>query len=464
MLFDKLKHLKMIVKKPPSEVIVILLALLVVPIFVFGNKYAQISLPAKNIGIDNTIQLDKDIFLPPPTILDKLSEKDDELAKVPVSIGSKDIIYYENRYVVLPHGDQIKCEKDGDLWDKKEGVCKSVTRKKISDKELVLGLKLLNTKTGEVEIITAHAKIDVNGVKIEAPDGYQIEIVERPNGIRWNYWNTLYRVITPEDTVVIKNNYPRETIATVSSVVKGRVVKTTKKVVQGFLYVPHSEFFEKEENKKILVEAGREHIKNIVSQAFSDLRDRGVQSRAFVGGLVADTDVFLFRFLERIPLLEQGDFTEFQLDPQKTAERVLIILGANGDNAWRYTCNRSDACGWVQFTPGTYNSLRTKFYASAALEEDFKEGAGDQINSMMAAILLYDYNLSDLIDKYGKKVVEDPRLEEYLAAAYNGKPVWVWNSLNATLGKTVDDWTKYLKKETIGFIYKLRYLIENDLP
>src|SRR3989338_5967843 len=254
MSFDKLRRLKM--KEPPPALISLILLVGVVFAFAFQNMNAPIS-------IDSTSALARDIFLPPPNILDKLAEKDDELARVPVSIGSKEIVYYENRYTILSYKTQTECDKRKGLWDEKDQVCKAVARKRSTDKEKVLGLKLLNTETGGVAVIAVQTRITADGVSIVAPDGYQIEIVERPNGIRWNWWNTLYRVITPEDTVVIKNNYPRETIATVSSVVKGRVVKTTKKVVQGFLYVPHSEFFEKEENKKILVEAGRDHIKNI---------------------------------------------------------------------------------------------------------------------------------------------------------------------------------------------------------
>lgn len=465
--FNKLGRFKMKIKKPPGELI-FLFAILVVPVFVLGSKYAQISgaLPSRSIDVNaDPVGAGPDIYLPPPNILDKLAEKDDELAMATLSIGKKEIVYYENRYIIIPNKTQTECEKTKNLWDEKSNVCKVVSRKRSTDKERVLGLKLLNTKTREVEIISVQTKITINGVSIVAPDGYQIEIVERPNGIRWNWWNTLYRVVSPDNFVVIKNLWPREEKVMTTKIVKGKPKKETREVVKGFLYVPHSEFFERDENKSVLVEAGRDYLKNVVAQAFDILKERGVD---------IDTEVLLPRFFERLPLLEQGDFTEFQLDPQKTVERVLIILGANRENAWKHTCNRSDACGWIQFTPRTYSNIRTSNPA-AKLIVDFREGAGNHLNSMMSAMLLHKTNLAPLVKKLGDKILNDPDLEKYLAASYNGAPKWVSNSLSATISKGFIGWVAALsptrkdskgglRKETRDFMTKLDYLIEKDLP
>ena len=434
-----------------NDSLLLFLVILTVSVFLLGSRHVRISdaPPSKNTEADVNfladINQDTDSNPHQWTILDKLFEKDDELAKVPVSIGSREVSYYENR---------VSFMKDG---------AESVTKKRLSDKEKVVGLKLLNVKTGDVQIIKVSTKITPNGVNIVSPDGYRIEIAERPNGIKWNWWNTLYRVAAPEDTVVIKNNFPREEMITTTRIVNGKPKKETRKVVRGFLYVPHSNYFEQEEQRNVLVKAGSDYEKNIVAKAFSILRERGVRSKAFPDKLVVDVKALSSRFFERLPLLEQGDLTEFILEPRKTVERALMILGTNRENSWRYTCNWADACGWVQFTPNTYSYIR-RSYPTVQLMTDFKEGAGDHVNSMMAAILLHDSNLFSLIRRYGENIVNDPRLEEYLAASYNGSPRWVWDSLDATLGKTADDWTKRLKTETHGFMFKLRYLIENELP
>ena len=436
-----------------------------------SSAYAEVLevLPSRNIKVKMdflpNVNQNIDISSLRWSILDKLAEKDNELAKVPVLIGHKEVVYYENRYTLLPHKTQIECDKRKGLWSEKDQVCKSIVRKRASDKEMTLGLKLLNTETKEVEVIAIQTKINIDGVSVVAPNGYRIEIVERPNGIRWNWWNTLYRVISPENTVVIKNNYPRETTEVVSRVVKGKVKKETRKVIKGFLYVLHSEYFEQEENRNILVQAGREYLKGIVLEAFNTLRERGI---------AVDAEILLPRFFERLPLLEQGDFTEFQLDPQKTVDRVLIILGANRENAWKYTCNGVSACGWVQFTPLTYKNVRIGNPA-AKLTVDFREGAGNHLNSMMAAILLHKINLTPLVKKFGEKILNDPRLEEYLAASYNGAPKWAHNSLSATISKGLPDWAYALsptrkdsrgglRNETRDFMFKLRYLVEHNLP
>lgn len=438
------------IKKISTKPTLLFVTVFVISVFLWsGCVLISNALPVKKIevGVNSLPDVEQkaDTSAYQWNILDKLSEKDDELAKVQVSIGSKEINYYENRRSFLKTGEE------------------SMTRKKLSDKERVIGLKLLNIKTGKVEIIRVSTKVTSDGVAIVSPDGYHIEISERLNGIKWNLWNTSYRVLAPEDTVVIKNNFPREETVKATKVINGKSRKESKKVVRGFLYVPHSEYFEEKELNKILVKVGSDYDKKIVADAFLLLRERRVMSKAFPGKLIADLKVISQKFFERLPLLEQGDLTEFMLEPQMTVERTLTILGANRENSWIHTCNRADACGWIQFTPGTYSYMR-KSYPLAQLTPDFEEGAGNHINSMMAAILLYDSNLAGLVRKYGENIANDPRLEEYLAASYNGSPRWVWKSLDATLGNTFYDWTKHLRTETHGFMFKLRYLTENKLP
>lgn len=479
MFFNKPEYFKMKIKKTHTMVVFLFI------IFVFlilkngysqTNKINYASLSYADIHIGGTEPLTWNI-------LEKLIEKDDELAKTSVSVGKKEIIYYENRYTILPYSTLLECQKKKGLWNEKNSICKTVKLKRRSDKEAVLGLKLLNTDTGEISVIKVNTKINTSGVSVVAPDGYQIEIVERPNGIKWNFWNTEYRVISPTNTIVIKNNFPREVIEAVSSIVKGKVIKRSKKVAKGLLYFNYSDFFEQsgqgEIQGEILVKAGKSRAKNVVAKAFDTLRERGVKSRSFPDRLVADVEALSPKFFERLPLLEQGDFTEFRLSPNKTVRRTLMILGANGEDAWKYTCNSSDACGWVQFTPKTYSSIR-KLNPEAFLEKDFKAGAGDHVNSIMATILLADYNLSGLLKRGNKivtdKVLADPVLtEEFIDSSHNGNPKWAHNSLTAAISRGLSDWAIALsptrkdslgglRKETRDFMTKLRYLVANDLP
>ncbi len=456
------------------RIVFLLFAVIAVSVFVLEKPlYAQIS----GIFSSNNIDIDTVSATPLPNVLDKIAEKDDELAGVPLSIGTKEITYYENRYTILSNVALADCEKKKNLWDEENSVCKVVSRKRSTDKERTIGLKLLNTETGEVTVIAIQTKITPDGVNVAAPDGYQIETVEQFNGIKWNLWNTEYNVVSPEHTVVIKNLWPREETVSVTRIVKGKPKKETKKIVVGFPYVPYSRFFEQPENKEIFVALGEEYLKTVVAQAFDTLEERGIH---------IDREVLLPRFFERLPLLEQGDFTEFQRNPQRTVNRVLTILGANRENAWKYTCNGVSACGWVQFTDiktrdksgrlfdGTYTTVRKRF-PSAKLMVDFREGAGDHRNSIMSAILLHKINLAPLIQKFGDKILVDPEREKYLAAEYNGAPKWVHNSLSATISKAFAGWITALsptredskgglRRETRDFMTKLDYLITNDLP
>jgi hypothetical protein len=202
----------------------------------------------------------------------------------------------------------------------------------------------------------------------------------------------------------------------------------------------------------------------MVSQALSELRTAGVKSRALSSSLVSDVFGSHAHFFEHIPLLEQTDLTEFQIDPANTIERALVIIGANGSGAFNATCNSSAACGWLQFTPGTYAAI-VKNYPAAKLIKDFKTGAADHLNSMKAAILLYDENLKGLISARGVQIVNDPKLEEYLASGYNGAPRWVHKTLQAAVVSGIQDWinaltpkTGGLKSETIGYLVKLRWI------
>src|SRR3989344_5061175 len=116
------------IKKPLSGIMLLLFITLVAPVFVLNKPiYAEILeiFPSKNINVDTDTAV-----VPLPSILDKIHEKDDELAKVPVSIGRKEVVYYENRYTLLAYKTQAECDKRNGLWNEKDHVCKSVVQKR----------------------------------------------------------------------------------------------------------------------------------------------------------------------------------------------------------------------------------------------------------------------------------------------------------------------------------------------
>ena len=388
------------------------------------------------------------------SLLDKILEPDPTLENIQLKVGESDISYYEEKFVRDDQGN-IKINSHG--IPRRERVL-------VKDPEREIALKLLNIKTGVTEIV----KITKKGSELIAPMGYDIEVVERLSGITWNAHNTYYKVNQPADSVVIKNAWPsingyKSETSTV--VVKGKKKKVTKKVpiVENKIYVPYSQGL----NKPEITQKGHEDLNNIVTRAKETLRGNKVMSRAFPDRLVADVlpDEYYFRRA----IMERTDLGEMILDGTETIDMFYVILATNGPGAFS-SCNLSKACGMMQFTDrrtikglGTYTTVVRKF-PTAGLIKDFKIGSTDQVNSVMAAILLDDLNLQSLVNTYGDKIYNDPRLEEYLASSYNGAPNWVFKSLNATLGKNFSDWTKHLRPETKGFMVKLRYLKDKGVP
>ncbi len=384
---------------------------------------------------------------PTPTpqwsLLDKITRENPELTAIQLKVGNTKIPYTEDR---ISRNDKGK-----------------ITHKtiKTEDYEREIALELLSTVTGETEII----KIIKMGKELISPDGYKIEVVTRPSGITWNAWNTSYKVIEPENRIVTKNAYPSiksEKTITETTTNKNGIKKKVKKkipdIIETVIYVPYSNSLKIMET----VMRGKEHLTtNIVQSARNLLDQRAVYSKAFPDKLI--TQVLPAEYYLRRPVIEQSDYGEFLLDQNGTVDRFLTIMGTNQTKAWSATCNKDGACGLYQFTDngknGTYRIV-VKSFPSAQLIKDFELGSADQVNSAMAAMLLDDLNLAELTRRYGKEIINDPKLEEYLAASYNGAPKWVFKSLNATLGKNVE-WGKHLRRETKEFLVKLR-ILKND--
>lgn len=371
------------------------------------------------------------------TMTQKIAEAKNLLKDVVLTVGDKPISYAETRYTLVK----------GKL---------APTVKNFKEPEKQIALAVLDTSSGRIQIMT----IIKRGAELIAPTGWNIDILQRPNGIIWNGWNTAYKINVPAHSVVIANVYPNETDTKIAQKIKGKTVYVTKRTIRYQFYSPYSPDLHSSD----LIKSGVDYTNTVITKAFDDLRMAGVKSRAISGKLVAD--VFLSRsdFFARIPILEQTDLTEFQIDPQNTVERVQVIIGTNQDQAFNITCNSSSACGWLQFTPNTYSAI-VKNYPSAKLIKDFKIGAADHANSMKAAILLYDENLRGLMLSRGQKIINDPNLEEYLASSYNGAPRWVYKTLAASILSGIQDWvnaltskTGGLKDETKGYVVKLRYL------
>jgi len=362
-----------------------------------------------------------------PQIQAKIKEGTELVKNVTLGVGDEKIPYTEKR---IRSGESI-----------------SVSSQKFSDYEREIALVLLHQKSGKLDVV----KIVKRGGQLVSPPGYQINVVERMNGIKWNHWATQYKVVSPKDTIVILNKYPVEANGT----------------IEYFVYSPFSNDLAHPE----ILKEGARYLNEVVERARKDLRDHQVMSRSVPGKLVID--VLPADFFKHLPFLEQSDLLEALWDSDYAINRVLGTLGSNKDKAWTLSSNYAGANGWVQFTdnwkrgkPGTYSSI-ARLYPMAKLNPNFKEGAADHVNSMKAAILLYDNNLGLLVKEFGTDIAQNSKLDEFLAAAYNGPPSKVISSLNqsgSTATATRSNWFEGLFAETEGYIAKLRLLKEKQVP
>ncbi|MBI2064964.1 MAG: hypothetical protein HYT62_02850 [Candidatus Yanofskybacteria bacterium] len=374
---------------------------------------------------------------------DKLKEAEGLVASssLDLKVSKNDIVYYESRI-----------SRDN------EGRITGITRKKMSDPEREIALVLVDINSGDLELI----KITERGNNLTYPNGYEIENVERPSGITNNAWNTCRRVIQPDNKAIILNVWPHyvtKRVAHVAKNKKGKLVTTYKsqKFLEKVVYTPYCDQIHIPE----FVGDGKKYRKSITEQAFAILRDKQVQSKAFPGTLVADVEYLRPEYFEMLPLVEHMDYGEFSLDPRKSAERVDVILGTNMSRAYSLTCSKAKACGALQYTKATWNSMDKKY--PAADLPIFELGVANHVISVSAAILLFDNNLAAAIKEFGTKILDDPdQLSEMLYANYNGGTVRPYKSYKASILKSLEDWLiNPMRAETKQYIEKYRYVREN---
>ncbi|PYT05388.1 MAG: hypothetical protein DMF60_12135 [Acidobacteria bacterium] len=178
------------------------------------------------------------------------------------------------------------------------------------------------------------------------------------------------------------------------------------------VYTPYSAEIKTEE----VIKKGIDVQNGLIEKAYSRLKDRGVLSRAFPGRRVVDViPKEVLRVLLLNEHIDPGEFKSAGVTRPLT-ERVLTVIGTNRDKAYAYSISSAGARGLVQMIPSTYSLLLNR-YSAAALKADFHTGMGDQINAVMAQVLLCD---SDWESIKARSDMPADRVGPYLAAAYNG--------------------------------------------
>lgn len=332
-------------------------------------------------------------------------------------------------------------------------------------------LAILNTKTGQV----FEKRYWLEKSEIEKANGLRRYYLENGENIPhfnsknpgetfqvitnwWNNFNSDQNVVNLADNEQKKDRY---IIIADKFLLKNENFAYPEDITGGkysdLVYTPYSDLLHKPE----LVAEGKKFIEENVAGAFVQLRALGVESAAFPGKLVADSVSQIF--VKNIFLTEQSDPRMLLLsddEGRKVAERVLVLLGANKEHAFRYTFSKTGALGLGQIMPSTYSSV-VKRYPAARLLKDVDIGRADVKNAIMASVLVFDDHLATVlgglsknqINLFSSKTSKDPDfVNQVRAALYNGGPS-KYKASTATISLAV--------RETVDFVKK--YKIIRDL-
>ena len=222
---------------------------------------------------------------------------------------------------------------------------------------------------------------------------------------------TAYRDADPDSVVV----------GTVQADMLAATVKRKKIFKPSFsYYVPYnSELYSVE-----TLAAGSDYLSQLIADAFAELDEKGIVSRAFPGQpLTSVVDPYL---IKSIAVIEHADGQIYEEDNSEASlGRFLVKLALNRENALGSATSSAGARGMVQFIPSTYKLLVQK-RPDLGLIADFVKGMADHGNAIKAEAAYLDMILADLPQEIRDKYVLDRgSAAPYIAAGYNGGSVRV---------------------------------------
>jgi hypothetical protein len=278
-------------------------------------------------------------------------------------------------------------------------------RKQPSKREIKLALA--DFKTGTIRIVSgveSGQKFSLNDSGIQ----YRVDW--------WNGFNSSITILEPPATGVVAMLYALD--------------PERQKFLQqdAIIYSPYSSALLQTE----LVETGRIYLMEKIAKARKELER--VSSRAFPGISLASAEGLSNKDYFNLILTEQMDPGRFRSiaahdsefsDEQESeiirlAERILVIIGANQEDAYSFTGNYASARGLTQFTPMGMRVVWSQ-YPEAGISRDFREATGNHVSAIKAEICLLDHDLAELSGTYASLIGSG--YEKYaVGASYNGGP------------------------------------------
>jgi hypothetical protein len=222
------------------------------------------------------------------------------------------------------------------------------------------------------------------------------------------------------------------------------------------VYTPYSALLHTPE----MIAYGVDWLDRTVQAVYDKLRADQIPSKAFSGRLLAD--VVDPRFAKSILFIEHVDDRADGRAARIQWENFATILAGNEGRSYAYARSSAGALGIAQFMPKTYAGLVRR--SELGLIPSFEEGMRDPENLIRAEVAYLDELMAYLPDDVVEKEYLDhpERLQEYVAAAYNGgagrvkKALVVWEENLDPVERLRVRTRSRLKPETMQYVLKLR--------
>jgi hypothetical protein len=301
---------------------------------------------------------------------------------------------------LLPLIEEAKSQLEKETARYFPGTRKSHPRREVK-------LALAHFKTGKLQIVSGTeqgGRLTLSDPKIR----YEVDW--------WNGFNSSITIVDPSYSGVVAMLYGLEAD-------RQRFLRQ-----DAIIYTPYSSALLQTE----LVGAGRIYLMDKIRQARRELGQ--VESRAFPGMTLANSPGFSDEHYFNLILTEQMDPGRFrsiaagvwelndeqESQLQRLANRILVIIGANQEDAYSFTGNYASARGLTQFTPMGMSVVWSR-YPNAGIPSDFRDATRSHLNAIKAEICLLDNDLAELSKCHPALIGSG--LEMYAAgASYNGGP------------------------------------------
>ncbi len=308
----------------------------------------------------------------------------------------------------------VKKVKVGKKGKKKQKYRTVVTYGKPELAQFTILLAVENVPTREIKVLRVHPRLGARAEDAVIEPG-------KANGV-----NTKFTIISQEHHIVLALKRPVRSGASFKEVV----------------YTPYSEGIDIPAVRK----AGLDYLRDIIGDAKDDLVRRRVNPRSCNSFIDNDISVVL-AIIEHV---DPGKYLSGRYTPEKLINETLVILGANKQNAYRYSRSKAGAMGLFQFIPGTYKRI-LNLYPHAGLNRDFVRGMEDHRNAAKASFLLFDADLYVLSDTRRQQLFEDPAaLGRFLASAYNCGP----GRTRTSMERHGSNWASAIPNETQTYLRK----------